>query len=57
MADRDIQKSQHLLKSLENDMLFLKSLVSQSSAVIYNLNRTWTSLDNIQKNLKQELEH
>ena len=57
MANQDIHKSQHLLKSLERDMLFLKSLMSQASAVVYNLNGTWTSLDNIQKNLEQEIEH
>ncbi len=29
MADHDIQKSRHLLKHLEKEMMFLNSIVSQ----------------------------
>lgn len=37
MADYDIQKSQHLLKRLEEDMDFLRSLMSQAEIVASNL--------------------
>ena len=57
MADLDIQKSKHFLKSLDEDMAFLSSLMSQvnslSSQVIFvssSLRGTWNSLDTIHKN-------
>ena len=57
MADPDIQKSKHFLKSLDEDMIFLSSLMAQinslSSQVILvssNLRGTWNSLDTIHKN-------
>jgi len=57
MADPDIQKSKHFLKSLDEDMIFLSSLMTQinslSSQVILvssNLRGTWNSLDTIHKN-------
>jgi len=57
MADPDIQKSKHFLKSLDEDMIFLSSLMAQinslSSQVILvssNLRGTWNLLDTIHKN-------
>ena len=57
MADPDIQKSKHFLKSLDEDMIFLSSLMTQinslSSQVVLvssNLRGTWNSLDTIHKN-------
>jgi len=57
MADPDIQKSKHLLKSLDEDMIFMSSLMTQinslSSQVLFvssNLRGTWNSLDTIYKN-------
>lgn len=57
MTDPDIQKSKHFLKSLNEDMIFLSSLMAQinslSSQVILvssNLRGTWRSLDAIHKN-------
>ena len=37
MADHDIQNSHHLLKRLEEDMIFLRSLMSQAEVVSSNL--------------------
>lgn len=49
MAHHDIQKSRHLLKHLEEEMIFLSTLVSQieslSSQVQYvssGIKRTWS---------------
>ena len=57
MADLDIQKSKHFLKTLDEDMAFLSSLMSQvnslSSQIILvssSLRGTWNSLDTIHKN-------
>jgi len=57
MADPDIQKSKHFLKSLDEDMIFLSSLMTQINSlsvqvliVSSNLRGTWNSLDTIHKN-------
>ena len=57
MADPDIQKSKHFLKTLDEDMAFLSSLMAQvnslSSQIILvssSLRGTWNSLDTIHKN-------
>lgn len=57
MADLDIQKSKHLLKRLDEEMIFLSSLMTQinnlSSQVLYvssNIKGTWSSIDEIHKN-------
>ena len=57
MADLDIQKSKHFLKTLDEEMMFLSSLMAQinslSSQVILissALKGTWNSLDTIHKN-------
>lgn len=56
MVDHDIQKSKHLLKRLDEEMIFLNSLTSQvnslSSQVILvssNLKSTWSAIDEIYK--------
>lgn len=64
MAKHDIQKSRHLLKHLEEEMIFLSTLVSQieslSSQVQYvssGIKRTWFDIDKIHKNWKQHTEN
>lgn len=60
MADHDIQKSRHLLKHLEEEMIFLSTLVSQienlSSQVQYassGIKRTWYEIEQIYKDWRQ----
>ena len=57
MADLDIQKSKHFLKTLDEEMVFLSSLMSQISSlssqvsfVSSSLRCTLNSLDTINKN-------
>jgi len=68
MADHAIQKSQHLLKTLDEEMVFLNGLMAEttdlvkkmnslSAQVIYvssNLKNTWNSLDKIHKTCDKE---
>lgn len=68
MADHDIQKFQHLLKTLDEEMGFLNgimaettnlvkkmnSLSAQVTFVSSNLKNTWNSLDKIHKTSKKE---
>ena len=44
MAEHDIQKSQHLLKRLEEEMNFLSSLMAQAGIVSSNLEGTLTAI-------------
>jgi len=60
MVDHDIQKSRHLLKRLEEEMVFLSDLMSQvsslSTQVVFvssSLKETWTSIEKIHKNYNQ----
>ena len=60
MADHDIQKSRHLLKHLEEEMIFLSTLVSQieslSSQVRFvssGIKRTWSDIDKIYEDWRQ----
>ena len=60
MADHGIQKSRHLLKHLEEEMIFLSTIVSQieslSSQAQYVsswIKRTWFDIDQIHKSWKQ----
>jgi hypothetical protein len=64
MAEHDIQKSRHLLKHLEEEMIFLSTLVSQieglSSQAQYvssGIKRTWSDIDQIHKNWKKDTEN
>jgi peptidoglycan hydrolase CwlO-like protein len=64
MANHDIQKSRHLLKHLEEEMIFLSSLLSQieslSSQVRFvssGIKRTWSDIDRIHKDWKQHTEN
>jgi hypothetical protein len=57
MADHDIQKSRHLLKRLEEEMIFLRGLMTQmnslSSQALYvssNIKETWSSIEETHKN-------
>lgn len=57
MADHDIQKSKNLLKRLDEEIIFLSSLMSQinalSSQVLYvssNIKGTWSAIDEIYEN-------
>jgi hypothetical protein len=56
MANHDIQNSQHLLKRLEEEMIFLNSLMSQAQIVASNLKGTWTAIDQTYKNWKRDTE-
>jgi hypothetical protein len=64
MADHDIQKSRHLLKHLEEEMIFLSTLVSQieslSSQVRFvssGIKRTWSDIDKIYEDWIQHTEN
>lgn len=57
MTDLDIQKSQHLLKSLNEEMSLLSnitaqitSLSNQAHYVSNNIRGTWRSIEDIHKN-------
>ena len=56
MANHDIQKSKQLLKRLEEEMIFLSSLMSQALIVASNLKGTWTAIDQVHKNWKRDIE-
>lgn len=63
MTYLDIQKSRHLLKHLEEEMMFLSVLVSQieslSSQVQFVsavIKRTWSDIDRTYKNFEQYAE-
>ena len=64
MANHDIQKSRHLLKHLEEEMIFLSSIVSQIESlssqaqfVSLGIKRTWSDIDRIHKDWKQHTEN
>lgn len=61
MAKHDIQKSHHLLKHLEEEMIFLGSIVSQienlstqAQFVSSGIKRTWSDMDKIYEGWIQE---
>jgi hypothetical protein len=56
MADHDIQKSQHLLKRLNEEIIFLSSLMSQAQIVSSNLQGTWIAIDQLHRNWKRDIE-
>lgn len=49
MADLDIQKSQQLLKRLDEEMIFLSSLMAQAMIISSSLNSTWSAIEKIHK--------
>ena len=60
MANHDIQKSRHLLKHLEEEMIFLSTIVSQienlssqAQFVSFGIKRTWSDIDRLHKDWKQ----
>ena len=55
MADYDIQKSQHLLKRLKEEMSFLSSLMSQAHIAASNLESTWTAVRVTYENWKRDI--
>ena len=64
MAKHDIQKSRHLLKHLEEEMIFLStimsqidSLSSQARFISSGIKRTWSEIDQIHKDWKQHTEN
>ena len=64
MANHDIQKSRHLLKHLEEEMIFLSTIVSQIESlssqaqfVSTGIKRTWSDIDRIHKDWKQHTEN
>ena len=56
MADHDIQKSQYLLKRLNEEIIFLSSLMAQAQIVSSNLQGTWIAIDQTHKNWKRDIE-
>ena len=56
MTDLDIYTSQHLLKRLEEEMIFLKSLMSQAEIVTSNIKKTWTAISVTHENWKRDNE-
>ena len=63
MAKLDIVKSQHLLKRLEEEMIFLNSLMSQMEGLSVQVafvssgaKKTWTQIYNIHKDWEQDQE-
>ncbi len=64
MANHDIQKSRHLLKHLEEEMIFLSTIVSQIESlssqaqfVSTGIKRTWSEIDRLHKDWKQHTEN
>ena len=71
MANHDIQKSRHLLKHLEEEMIFLSTLVSQINStssqlenlssqaqhVSFGIKKTWFDIDRIHKDWKESTEN
>ena len=55
MADHDIQKSHHLLKALEEEIISLRNLMSQAEIVAYNLQGAWTAVSVTYGNWKRDL--
>jgi hypothetical protein len=56
MADHDIQKSQHLLKRLNEEIIFLSSLMAQAQIVSSNLQGTWVAIDQLNRSWKRDME-
>lgn len=54
MADHDIQKSQHLLKRLNEEIIFLSSLMAQARIVSCNLQGTWITIDQLHRSWKRD---
>ena len=61
MADHDIQKSRHLLKHLEEEMIFLSTLVSQIENLSFQvqyassgIKRTWSEIEQSYKDWRQD---
>lgn len=64
MANHGIQKSQHLLKRLEEEMIFLSSIIAQienlstqAQHVSSGIKRTWSDIDHIHKDWKRDTEN
>ena len=60
MANHDIQKYRHLLKNLEEDMMFLSTIVSQIQSLSFQaqytssgIKRTWSDIEQIYKDWRQ----
>ena len=63
MADHDIQKSKQLLKRLEEEMDFLRSITSQienlssqASAISSTIKGTWNYIDQVHKSWKLDID-
>ena len=59
----DIQKSRHLLKHLEEEMVFLRSLMHQIDSLSHQalyvssgIKRTWSDIDQVYKDWDQDLD-
>jgi hypothetical protein len=63
MAKHDIQKSRHLLKRLDEEMLFLSSLMSQMESLSFQITfvssgikKTWSEIDRTHEAWKKDQE-
>ena len=63
MAKHDISKSRHLLKRLEEETIFLRSLIAQMESLSHQvqhasvgMKRTWSEIDQIQEDWKRSQE-
>ena len=56
MADHDIQKSQYLLKRLNEEIIFLSSLMAQAQIVSSNLQGTWRAIDQLNRSWQRDIE-
>ena len=61
MANHDIQKSQHLLKRLEEEMIFLSHLLSQMESLSFQVNfvssnvkKTWHEIGQTHEGWKRD---
>jgi uncharacterized protein YoxC len=68
MADHDIQKFRHLLKTLNEEMVFLNGVMAETTDLVKKMNslsaqvifvssslkNTWNSLDKIHKTSRRE---
>lgn len=61
MTDPDIQNSRHLLKRLDEEILFLKSLMTQLNNLAFqmlyvssNIKGTWSAIDELRKNWEKK---
>lgn len=56
MTKLDIQKSQHLLKRLKEEMNFLSGLMTQAEYQASNIQKTWAMIHDTHENWEENIE-